>query len=352
MDAQRPSMTATGAGAGTIVVICPGCGRQTARHPRPWAAASSRGPHLAAGSRARLNGRPRSRHLPGRSPVGRRPPRSPRRPVATPVLPAPRETPPPRALGAPVSQSLSAPVSANGWPYTVGGARDPAPASSSQAGRSPGRRQGRRPAPGPRPDGPARRRGPYGRTGLFREDDDPPMRPVGPTRWPMRPWGRAATCRMTISTATYGTPKPAGRTARPKTTAAHRGSTVASGTAAVTAALTARRAPYRDTGSYAGRDPYDDGQRGDGPYGPCLQPPPGLGRLSDCEPDISASTPDRSVRDSLAVRRPGVCRFLPLGRLSVSRAAVSRNGYFRCEPFRGAPARTEVGQMPGNVHVT
>ena len=148
MDAQRPSMTATGAGAGTIVVICPGCGRQTARHPRPWAAASSRGPHLAAGSRARLNGRPRSRHLPGRSPVGRRPPRSPRRPVATPVLPAPRETPPPRALGAPVSQSLSAPVSANGWPYTVGGARDPAPASSSQAGRSPGRRQGRRRGPG------------------------------------------------------------------------------------------------------------------------------------------------------------------------------------------------------------
>ena len=32
--------------------------------------------------------------------------------------------------------------------------------------------------------------------------------------------------------------------------------------------------------------------------------------------------------------------------------AVYRNGYFRCEPFRGAPARTEAGQMPGNVYVT
>lgn len=33
-----------------------------------------------------LNGRPRSRHLPGRSPVGPAAPRSPRRPVAAPVL--------------------------------------------------------------------------------------------------------------------------------------------------------------------------------------------------------------------------------------------------------------------------
>jgi DivIVA domain-containing protein len=34
------------------------------------------------------------------------------------------------------------------------------------------------------------------------------------------------------------------------------------------------------------------------------------------------------------------------------RAAVYQNGHFRCEPFRGAPARTDGGQMPGNVYVT
>ena len=71
----------------------------------------------------------------------------------------------------------------------------------------------------------------------------PLMRPVRPTRWPKRPRGRTATCRTTISTTTCGTPKPAGRTARPKTTAAYRESMVASGTATVTTALTARRAP-------------------------------------------------------------------------------------------------------------
>jgi len=206
-------------------------------------AAPGQRPGIPAGCRGRfagpaLNGRPRSRHLPGRSPVGRRPPRStaapgsrpgpgrspwsealmtlrpsnrarltprgwcncwrsaPRswrscadsaatRPEARPQPPRQpargpprRDTPPLRALGAPVSQSLSAPVGVTGRPYTVGGAPDPhRPAPRwpdvRRAGASRRRGAGRT----------AQRdsRGPCGRTGLFRDDDDPPDETLRPT---------------------------------------------------------------------------------------------------------------------------------------------------------------------------
>jgi len=85
MDAQRLSMTATGAGAGATRGHMPGL--RTASGPASLAVGRRRFPGPA------LNGRPRSRRLPGRSPVGQRPPCSPRRPVAAPVLPKPAAGP-------------------------------------------------------------------------------------------------------------------------------------------------------------------------------------------------------------------------------------------------------------------
>ena len=66
MDAQRLSVTAAGAGAGVNRGYMPGL--------RPASGLASLAPGRRRCRGPALNGRPRSRHLPGRSRVGRRPP--------------------------------------------------------------------------------------------------------------------------------------------------------------------------------------------------------------------------------------------------------------------------------------
>ena len=295
MDAQRLSMTGTGAGAGATRAHM--AGLRTASGPASLAVGRRRFPGPA------LYGRPRSRRLPGRSPVGQRPPCSPaapgsrsgprrspwsealmtlrssnrarltpayvhsmsfrlarlgrrgldeddvrdfcarvetelvhlleeraalfaelRRlrghpPGSTPAAAAPPRTGPstppvkPRRRGpsAPPSASRSVPRSARTAGPAPSGARRTRTgqlrAGRTFTGQAPAGAGGR----AGRPSGTAPART-AGRDSSVKTTT-PLMRPVSPTRWPMRPRGRTATCRTTISTATCGTPKPAGCTA-------------------------------------------------------------------------------------------------------------------------------------------
>lgn len=202
------------------------------------------------------------------------------------------------------------------------------------AGKRPGiPGRGPPPVPGARANGRPRSRHLPGRSSVGRPAPFTAAPGSGrPTRWPMRPRGRTGDVQDDDQYGDVRGPKTGG--------------------------------PYRAAEDYGGLpgvyggvrygDGDDGAYRAAGPAGTLVPmravTPTATANVATATPAGTAA-PTAAGGPAAATTAAGVRRF-PLGRLSVSRVAVYRHGYFRCEPFRGAPARKEAGQMPRNVHVT